>query len=434
VDARERPAIRGVRREVNVATRRLFDEDSHRCDFDARIIAMRPEAALIDASGSEATPSGGLTANAGRPGGPWIALDATAFFPEEGGQRADQGDLSGVRVVGLLLDCEGTIWHGMERDPGWTIGEKISGRVDPALRRDHRQQHSGQHILSRIFTERLGAATRSFHMGEDLSTIDIDDGGNLDHPRVLEVENRANAIVMDDLSVTTTEEARPGERPLRTVVIQGIEAQHCCGTHVKRTGEVGLIKILRWEKAKGLTRVYFVCGERALSLFQRLIESVDGAARPFSAGWFDLPRVVAGLIEEGKEADRRARYWQKRWAALEAGRLAASPRLTDGTLRVAAWIDGADAETLRAAAKGILDHGDAIVLLAGEGEPGKRPWVAARTESLPAGRAFDARESLSGILGGLGGRGGGTALFAQGSCPAEETACREALRKIAEAP
>jgi alanyl-tRNA synthetase len=272
-------------------------------------------------------------------------------------------------------------------------------------------------------------------MGEEDSTIDIDDDGRLDLPRVVEIENRANAIVMDDLAVTIIEEPRSGDRPLRTVVIEGIETQHCCGTHVRRTGEVGSIKVLSWERAKGLTRMHFVCGERALSIFQRLVESVDQTARLFSAGWFDIPRAAAGLIEEAKRSDRMARQWQKRWAVLEAERLAReTPRLQDGTLRIAAWIEGGDAEILRAAAKQILERGNAIAILAGEGELGKRPWLAARSETLPGGRPFDAREILRGVLDPLGGRGGGTALFAQGSCPAGDDACMDAVRRIGEEP
>jgi alanyl-tRNA synthetase len=393
-----------------VATRRLFDEDSHLCAFEARVLEVREDPAS--------------------PGGAWVALDATAFFPEEGGQLADRGELAGIAVTGLSMDEAGVIWHRLAHSPPWIPGFAVAGRIDAASRRDHRQQHSGQHILSRIFTERIGAATRSFHMGEELSTVDIDDGGRLELSNLREVEDRANAVVMDDLPVTVIEEGRAGGRPLRTVAIEGIESQHCCGTHVKRTGEVGLIKVLRWEKIRGLTRVHFVCGGRALRLFQRTIESIDGAARPLSAGWFDLPRAVAGLLEEGRESERRARTWQRRWAGLETERLAAgTPRGGDGLLRVAAWIEGADAETLRAASRQILERGDAIVLLAGTGVPGKRPWVAGRTETLPAGHLFDARETLDRIFGSIGGRGGGSAQFAQGASPAEEEVCREALRR-----
>lgn len=418
-----------------MATRRLFDEDSHCCAFRSRIVAVRFEPPTMDSRSQEPAAATEPEPAAGSAGGPWVSLEATAFFPEEGGQRADRGDLAGIAVRGLVLDGEGTIWHQLERDPAWTAGEEVAGNVDPVVRRDHRQQHSGQHILSRVITERIGAATRSFHMGVEESTIDIDDDGRLDPPGVLEVERRANEIVMADLPVRITEEPRPGDRPLRTVLIEGIEAQHCCGTHVRRTGEVGPIKVVSWERAKGLTRLHFVCGERAFSVFQRLQASADQAARLFSCGWFDLPRIAAGLAEGAKREERAARQWQERWSLLEVDRLVReTPRLPDGTLRICAWIAGGDPKTLRIASKQILERGQAIAVLVGDGEQEKRSWIVARSEALPEGRRFDAREVLRGLLDPLGGRGGGTALFAQGAAPAEAEACIDAVRRAGEEP
>ncbi len=369
-------------------TRRLFDEDSHLCEFESRIVALRPD-------------------------GPWIALEETAFYPEEGGQRPDRGNLSGVPVVDLAIDEDRTIWHRLESDPGWTSGQNVAGHVDPAIRRAHRQQHTGQHLLSRAFVEVLGAETRAFHMGEETSTIDIENG-EIDFERLRAVEEIANAVVVEDHPVIVTETPRPGGTPLRMVSVQGFDEQHCCGTHVKATGEVGLIKVLRWEKVKGMTRVHFVCGDRSLRAFQGLLEATDGAARALSAAWSDLPRA-----------------WQERWALLEAGRIARETnRQVDGTFFVAAWIDGADAATLRAAANALLEEEKAAVILAGPGEPGKRPWIVARTGDLPAGRSLDARAVLADILAPLGGKGGGSPSFAQGTCPADEDACRVKLLAI----
>ena len=387
-------------------TRRLFDEDSGRFEFEGRIAAIRE----ID-------------------GLPWIALDATAFFPEEGGQRPDRGVLDGVPVVHVAIDDAGTIWHRLERALAGPVGASAAGQVDPLARRDHSQHHTGQHALSRAFVEILGAETRSFHMGEDVSTIDLDAaGGEIDPAAIRDVEARANAIVFDDRPVVTFEEPRPDDRPLRRVIIEGFDEQHCCGTHVRRTGELGLVKTLRMERIRSLTRVQFVCGRLALRAFQDILESVDAASRALSAGWSDLPGLVAGLIEEAKEGKWRSRDWQERWAILEAGRLAReTPRAPDGALRIAAWIDGADAASLRAAANAIIAQGRAVAVLVGPGESGKRLWVVARSEELPAGGDLDAREKLEAILSTLGGRGGGTKLFAQGVCAADEGACRARL-------
>jgi alanyl-tRNA synthetase len=383
-------------------TRRLFDDDSHLCDFEARIAALR-----ID--------------------GPWVALNATAFFPEDGGQPSDRGTLGGVDVVELAVDSDGTIWHRLARTVDGEVGSIVEGRVDATLRRDHRQQHTGQHILSRAFLEVHGAETRSFHLGTDVSTIDLAIDA-LDPDRILAAEGRANAVVFEDRAVVVTAEERVDGPPLRTVAIAGLEEQHCCGTHVRSTGEIGLIKVLRWEKIRGLTRAHFVCGARALRVFASLVETVDAAARPFSAGWLDLPRVVQGALDQTKTLERRVRDWQRRWALLESDRIAReTPRPPDGLLVVRAWVEAADAEALRVLASTLTEREGAIVLLAGSGEPDRRVWLAARSKDLPAGHAFDAKAVLAGILESLGGRGGGNALFAQGSCPADEKTCRARL-------
>ncbi|MBM3286875.1 MAG: hypothetical protein FJY88_05940 [Candidatus Eisenbacteria bacterium] len=387
-------------------TDRLFDADPYRLEFEARLVDLRPEEKMA-------------------------ALDATAFFPEDGGQKSDQGSLGGIPVVGLSVDPDGTIWHRLETAPRWEIGTLVQGRVDAAVRRDHRQQHSGQHILSRVFTGLLGARTLSFHMGEVSSTIDLP----IDPPTdevLASVEEAANAVVLDDLPVAVTAEPREGLLPLRTVHIEGLESQHCCGTHVRRTGEVGPIKILRTEKAKGALRVHFVCGERALRLFRGLAAGADRMARLLSAGWLDLPDLVSGALDRAREMERQLRLLRKRHLFLQAERLAReSARLDDGTLWVASWMEGADAEGLREAANEILGQGRALVVLAGSGEPNRAVWVAARTDDLPEKRRVDAGRFLQEVLAPLQGRGGGTLLFAQGSCGADEAACKGRLAALA---
>ncbi len=396
-------------------TRRLFDEDPLAVDFEGRIAAVRRE------GGGPGEP----------PGGVWIALDQTAFFPEEGGQRADRGTIEDLAVTGLSIDADDVIWHRLERDPAWDAGAVVAGHVDPVARRDHAQQHSGQHVLSRAFVEVLGAETRSFHMGEEISTIDLDArDGEIPLAMIRDAETLANSVVIEDRPVVTSAEPRTGERPLRSVAITGFDEQHCCGTHVRRTGEIGMIKTLRMERIRSLTRIPFVCGGRALRAFQEAVASLDSSARALSTGWNGLPSVVAGLIESEKEALRRARDWQGRWAVLEAERLVReTPRSADGIVRIAAWIDGADTESLRAAANAITSKGRAIAILAGPGEAGKHPWIVAGSADLP-GDALDARERLKEILEPLGGRGGGSKLFAQGSAPADEAATRARIAAL----
>jgi alanyl-tRNA synthetase len=390
-------------------TRRLFDLERDRADFEDRVAAVR--------DGEE----------------PWVALEATAFFPAEGGQRADRGVLQGITVVDVTIDDGGVIWHRLESDPGWRVGTVVAGQIDPITRKTHSQLHTGQHILSRAFVEILGAETRSFHMGEEAATIDVDVADGLITPETIRgVELRANTIVFDDRKVVITEEARAGLLPLRTVVIDGFDEQHCCGTHVLHTGEVGLIKTLARERIRSLTRFEFVCGYRTLREFQELFDAADGAARALSSSRRDLHATVGRLVDEAKESTRALRAWQERWAVLEAERLAReAPRAADGVVAVIAWIDAGDPAVLRAAADTIIAKGMSIAVLAGPGAPGKRPWLVARSADLPEGRRIDARETLERILSELGGRGGGTPAFAQGATSAEEDASRAKIAALA---
>lgn len=386
-----------------MATRRLFDEDPVLCDFTAPVEAVR------DAC--------------------WVALQATAFFPEDGGQRSDRGTLDGIEVVSLASEGM-TIWHQLAHPIDWETGRIVVGRVDADRRRDHRQQHSGQHLLSRVFHARFDAPTRGFHMGEEVSTVDIDrDPVSAKEVRAVEVE--VNRVVMENRPVATIVQPREGELPLRIVDIGGYDGQPCCGTHVSRTGEIGIVKVLRWERMKGLTRVEFVCGERALRLCQEILEAVDRTARVLSAGWLEVPGLVERTLEENRLQDRALREWRKRWATLEAERIAReTPRRADGVLFVAAWIDGAEIETLRAAANAILAQGHAIVVLAGPGDGAKSAWVAGRSEELPAPRdAVDARTLLASILEPLGGKGGGSRVFAQGSSAVHPSECVDAIAR-----
>lgn len=386
-----------------MATRRLFDEDPVLCDFTAPVEAVR------DAC--------------------WVALHATAFFPEDGGQRSDRGTLDGIEVVSLASEGM-TIWHCLAHPVDWEMGRIVRGRVDADRRRDHRQQHSGQHLLSRVFHARFDAPTRGFHMGEEVSTVDIArDPVSAEEVRTVEIE--ANRVVMENRPVATIVQPREGELPLRIVDIGGYDGQPCCGTHVSRTGEIGMVKVLRWERMKGLTRVEFVCGERALWLYQRVLESLDRTARMLSSGWLEAPVLVERALEENRRQDRALREWRKRWALLEAERMVReTPRRDDGLLFVAAWIDGAEIETLRAAANAILAHGCAVVALAGPGDGAKSAWVAGRSAELPPHLdEIDARTLLASILDPQGGKGGGSRTFAQGTSAAHASDCVDAIAR-----
>lgn len=204
----------------------------------------------------------------------WIVLlDKTFFYPEGGGQPSDIGAIENLSVS-YVYEEEGIVYHVV--DEFIEKGTKVKCKIDSNIRFDHMQQHCGQHILSAAFDNILGGNTVGFHLGEEFVTVDIDIN-TLSVEDAERVENLANEIVFKNLPIKyiypSSDELKnfklrkePSvEENIRIVEIQGVDYSPCCGTHPNYTGEVGLIKIRKWEKYKDYYRVEFVCGMRALN-------------------------------------------------------------------------------------------------------------------------------------------------------------------------
>ena len=229
-------------------TKRLYHDDPYQVEFEARIVEK------------------GMRENK-----PAVILDQTCFYPESGGQPYDKGWVDGIEVL-KVFEEEGRIVHILDKD---IVAESIKGKIDRETRFDHMQQHSGQHILSQCFHELFEAETLSFHLGEGVSTLEMDMRKVSDED-VERVEKRANQIVFQDreVKIHSLPEDKVGSLPLRrppkkkgiirVVEVSDFDYSACGGTHVRRTGEVGLIKILRWERIRDNIRFEFICGIRAL--------------------------------------------------------------------------------------------------------------------------------------------------------------------------
>jgi alanyl-tRNA synthetase len=237
-------------------TERLYYSDSHLIEFDARVVDVTERV-----SGWAA-----------------IVLDRTAFYPTGGGQPSDTGTLNGARVVECIDDGDNGVLHVVQGMMP-SRGAVVQGRVDWSRRLDHMQQHTGQHILSQAFVNLFNAATKSFRVLETSCEIDVD----LNNPATEIIERAvelANNVVWEDRAIEIRnvtsaeaaelplrkESARDGE--LRLIEIEGFDLTPCGGTHAYRTGEVGIIAVRSWERAKGLTRIEFVAGTRARGLSQ----------------------------------------------------------------------------------------------------------------------------------------------------------------------
>jgi len=386
-------------------TRRLYYDDAYQIDFEAAVVERRD--------------------HNGRPA---VVLDATAFYPESGGQPWDTGTLDGVEVLEVVED-EGAILHVLASP---LAGDRVRGRIDGARRADHRQQHTGQHVLSQAFWELLKGETLSFHMGAEVSTLEIGlktiTDGDCDR-----VEDRANAVVWEDREVKTSfvPEERIGEVPLRrppkksgllrVVEVDGFDFSACGGTHVRRTGEIGLIRLGPTEKIRGNLRFDFLCGGRALRDYRAKDRAARRLGASFSCPPVDTPAQVEKLAADHKALKKRARQLGERLAAFESEEIV---RTAAGRV-VAGVLDDRTPEEARALALAVIKRGDLAVAYGAAGES-QAHIVLARAES----RTADLRQAVPAVAAVCAVKGGGGPSLVE-LVTSEKTKLQEAVAAAA---
>jgi alanyl-tRNA synthetase len=383
-------------------TDRLYYHDSFLYAFEARVVASQ-EAGARHA----------------------VVLDRTAFYPTSGGQVHDTGKLlledREVPVTEVVDEEEGKIVH-FTAGPVAT-GTPVRGSVDVERRRDHMQQHSGQHVLSAAFVRLFNMPTVSFHMGVESCTIDLETAG-VSPRQVEQVERLANEITSEDRPVdirfVSLDQARQlGLRKLppkqtgelRLIDIRDFDLTACGGTHVRSTGQIGAILLRKIEKVKQGVRVEFVCGLRAVATARKDYAVLTEAAGIYSAHIHDLPQQVRKSVEESKTAGKAQHKLLEELAELYADRLlaqtAGSPRVV---VKVFAERDAGFIKLL--AQKLTAGQSDVIALLAaGAGQ-------AALVFAQSPGQKSNMGQLMKETMAQIGGRGGGTADMAQGGLPA----------------
>lgn len=346
-----------------------------------------------------------------------VVLDRTAFYPTSGGQPCDTGTLGDRRVVDVVDDEAGLVWHVV--DGPLDVGARVAGAIDWPRRFDHMQQHTGQHLLSAAFERLHGARTESFHLGAETSTIDLDREVSAGAIGAAALE--ASRVVWDDRPVAIRfvderEAARlPLRKPparggrLRLIDIEAFDLSACGGTHVSRTGEVGLVAVRGWERFKGGTRVTFVCGLRALSSFEAMRDTAAAAARALSVGEPELPAAIERLLAEHKEQRRLGRQLAERLAVFEATELAARATPLGSSHVVVEALEGYDAAGLKALASAIASAPGRLAVLFSATRPALVVVARAR-DGVPV----DASALLTHLCATYGGRGGGRPDLAQG--------------------
>lgn len=388
-------------------TTRLYYDDSHLLTFDATVVSC--------------TPSGAGYA---------VILDRSAFYPTSGGQPFDTGTLDDSPVLEVSDGEEDAVVHVVAAP--LDVGRRVRGVVDAARRREHCEQHTGQHVLSAAFERGCGVATVGFHMGADSSTIDL--AREVSAAQIEAAESDANRVVRDNVPVTvrivpedavaslSLRRAPTRTGPLRIVEIDGVDVSACGGTHVTATGAIGLIGVTGTEKVRGGSRLTFLCGERALRGFRERQARLVDLGRMFGTAPFDVVPHIERLRDEARALQRALRELQIELAAYRADewRLRAE---TIGPLRVVSRATMLGAGELKSQARALVEAPGFVAVLTGTGDP--LPVVVARSNDV----GFDAGGFLKALVAAFGGRGGGRPDLAQGAVVAPSTAVHEWVRR-----
>ena len=344
-----------------------------------------------------------------------VTLDRTAFYPEGGGQPADQGTLDGAAVTDVH-EKNGVVLHNV--DSAVEIGKTVTGVIDWARRFDHMQQHSGEHICSGLICGRCHCDNVGFHMGTYMVTIDF----NADIPweELLEIEAQANQYIYEDhpidiqshrgaeLDAIDYRSKKPLEGDVRIVAFPGADCCACCGTHVLRSGQVGLVKFLSVQKFREGVRIELLCGKRALDYLSRTWEQAKTIGQRLSVKPVDAAAAVERLEHELSAAKLRC-------AQLEESVFAAIAQEQAGKGDVLLFQPPMKPDSVRKLADAAAKTcGGLAAVFAGEGI--HYAYALGRADGQ------DISAQVKAMNAALHGRGGGRNGFAQGSVEAEQNA------------
>jgi alanyl-tRNA synthetase len=383
-----------------------------------------------------------------------IALDRSAFYPASGGQPHDTGMLaatapSGARlevpIVGVEEDEHGEVWHLTPKP--LAAGTHVEGSVDWMRRLDHMQQHSGQHLLSALFYRELHAPTVSFHLGDTVSTIDLEIPA-LQPAQLAHIEQLANAIVAEGRpvahSTVTADEAErllvegklrklpPRLGDIRIIVIAGspatgaipsgevgagvpsadLDVNACGGTHVSSTSQIGAVLLRGTERVRQSIRVSFLCGGRAISASRADDALLAQLSREFSVGRTDLPAALTRVKTEVRAAGKERQTLREELANYHAARLLVEDPPQNDLRIVRRVFPDRDADYIKLLASRVTTAAPHTIALLASTQHQQEPVAVVLACSREMGR--NAGELLRAALAQAGGRGGGSATLAQG--------------------
>ncbi|MBN1679211.1 MAG: alanyl-tRNA editing protein [Anaerolineae bacterium] len=399
-----------------MTTEKLYYTDSYTTTFDAQIIAR--------------------TTETNRPA---VILDRTFFYPTSGGQPHDTGHLNELPVVDVVIrESDEAVLHVLETEPA---NDTVTGQINWARRFDHMRHHTGQHILSQAFVRVIRAETVGFHLSPDSVTIDLN-VGKIKAAAVDDAETLANQIVaenrpvrawfpaQDELADLSLRKVPDVTGRFRVVDIDGFDITACGGTHVTRTGEIGLIKVLRVDKRGEYVRVEFRCGERALLDYRQKNALMNQLAADLTVGYWEVPDALDRLRAENKALRRDLRAQHEIILKAEADSLWQAADQRDGFRLVVQAFENRDTAEIRQIAQHLISNPATVVVLGAAGS--KAQLIAARSDDLTV-------DMVPALKAGLAvwhvDRGGGRPSFAQGGgAPANlnevNTALQTAVKTI----
>ena len=412
-------------------TEKLFYEDSHMRTFTAVVLecgpvgegALEASAQAADTRERERDPeASGRIGEIPEEKRYQIVLDRTAFFPEGGGQYADTGQLQADSEVVRVLDVQerdGKIFHITDRPV--PAGSTVSGQIDWAERFMKMQQHTGEHIVSGLVHAHFGYDNVGFHLGSIDCTMDFN--GEITREELHEIELRANEAAAANLDIQVSYpsgEELAGleyrskieiEGWVRIVTIPGFDVCACCAPHVKKTGEIGVIKLTHVQRYKGGVRVTMLCGFRALADYDRKSESVRRISASLCAKEDEVAEAVEHLKEECARLKARLAEQQKEMLRLKA-------RESDGEKgAVCLFESGLEGDGPRLLMNLVMERGHELcAVFCGNDEEGYRYVIGSVS--------LDLRKLVKELNAAFSGRGGGKPEMVQGSLKGTESELR----------
>lgn len=349
----------------------------------------------------------------------YVVLEQTAFYPTGGGQPHDIGLINGIGVYDVE-EVAGELRHYLQEPLKEMAG--IHGEIDWDRRFDHMQQHAGQHLLTAVFEDHFGYKTLSFHLGKELSTIDLDTQ-SLSSDEIWRVEAITNQFILENRPIETKwikNESQLATYSLRKdlavtdnirlVIIPDIDYNGCGGTHPKATGEISSIKILHIEKQKQHIRVYFVCGNRVLKQLHEKHDIIQKLTSQLSTPQEQLNEAAERILENTKKLQGKIDELTTKLISYEAKDLLAKAEPTMEHLLIKTIFENRPIQELQNLAKELVtNHTNRIVALISE-QPDKLQIVCARTEDINV----NMNEVLKEVLPSIHGKGGGRPSFVQG--------------------